>query len=68
MKITMDFQRRWRDLNSRTGCPIYRISSADPSATWVHLQKYRKAEAPPSCVLIVLSYFNKPCEKMQELS
>ena len=30
-------QRRWRDLNPRTGCPAYRISSADPSATWVHL-------------------------------
>ena len=30
-------KRRWRDLNPRTGCPIYRISSADPSATWVHL-------------------------------
>ena len=31
-------KRRWRDLNPRTGYPIYRISSADPSATWVHLQ------------------------------
>ena len=30
-------KRRWRDLNPRTGCPAYRISSADPSATWVHL-------------------------------
>ena len=30
-------KRRWRDLNPRTGYPIYRISSADPSATWVHL-------------------------------
>ena len=30
-------KRRWRDLNPRTGCPVYRISSADPSATWVHL-------------------------------
>ena len=25
------------DLNPRAGCPAYRISSADPSATWVHL-------------------------------
>ncbi len=24
-------------MNSRAGCPTYRISSADPSATWVHL-------------------------------
>ena len=24
-------------MNPRTGCPAYRISSADPSATWVHL-------------------------------
>ena len=31
-------KRRWRDLNPRTGCPAYRISSADPSATWVHLR------------------------------
>ena len=30
-------KRRWRDLNPRTGYPAYRISSADPSATWVHL-------------------------------
>ena len=30
-------KRRWRDLNPRTSCPAYRISSADPSATWVHL-------------------------------
>ena len=31
--------RRWRDLNSRAGeRPTYRISSADPSTTWVHLQ------------------------------
>ncbi len=26
-------------MNSRAGCPTYRISSADPSATWVHLHK-----------------------------
>ena len=33
--------RRWRDLNSRAGeRPTYRISSADPSTTWVHLQIY----------------------------
>ena len=32
-------QRRWRDLNPRAGYPTYRISSADPSATWVHLQQ-----------------------------
>jgi len=25
-------------LNPRAGCPTYRISSADPSATWVHLR------------------------------
>lgn len=31
-------ERRWRDLNPRAGYPTYRISSADPSATWVHLQ------------------------------
>ena len=31
-------KRRWRDLNPRAGCPAYRISSADPSATWVHLR------------------------------
>ena len=31
-------KRRWRDLNSRAGYPTYRISSADPSATWVHLR------------------------------
>ena len=31
--------RRWRDLNSRAGeRPTYRISSADPSTTWVHLR------------------------------
>ena len=34
-------KRRWRDLNPRTGCPAYRISSADPSATWVHLRVNR---------------------------
>ena len=32
-------RRRWRDLNPRAGYPTYRISSADPSATWVHLQE-----------------------------
>ena len=38
-KLTSRFlERRWRDLNPRAGCPTYRISSADPSATWVHLQ------------------------------
>ncbi len=26
-------------MNPRAGYPTYRISSADPSATWVHLQK-----------------------------
>ena len=31
-------------MNSRAGYPTYRISSADPSATWVHLQKYRKTD------------------------
>lgn len=31
------FKRRWRDLNPCAGCPTYRISSADPSTTWVHL-------------------------------
>ena len=25
-------------MNPRAGCPTYRISSADPSATWVHLR------------------------------
>lgn len=30
-------ERRWRDLNPRTGCPACRISSAVPSASWVHL-------------------------------
>ena len=35
-------KRRWRDLNPRTGCPAYRISSADPSATWVHLRMLSK--------------------------
>ena len=30
--------RRWRDLNPRALLHAYRISSADPSATWVHLQ------------------------------
>ena len=30
--------RRWRDSNSRTVLPAYRISSADPSTTWVHLR------------------------------
>ena len=35
--------RRWRDLNSRAGeRPTYRISSADPSTTWVHLQTSNK--------------------------
>ena len=39
IKITVDLWRRWRDLNSCAGeLPTYRISSADPSATWVHLQ------------------------------
>ena len=33
--------RRWRDSNSRAGFePTYRISSADPSTAWVHLQIY----------------------------
>ena len=32
--------RRWRDSNSRTVLPAYRISSADPSTTWVHLRIY----------------------------
>ena len=27
-------------MNPRAGCPAYRISSADPSATWVHLQSH----------------------------
>ena len=32
---------RWRDSNSRAGFePTYRISSADPSTAWVHLQIY----------------------------
>ena len=35
--LLLHWLRRWRDLNSRAGCPTYRISSADPSATWVHL-------------------------------
>ena len=35
-------KRRWRDLNPRAGCPAYRISSADPSATWVHLHTDRE--------------------------
>ena len=30
--------RRWRDLNPRGLLRPYRISSADPSTTWVHLQ------------------------------
>ena len=35
------FWRRWRDSNSRAGFePTYRISSADPSTAWVHLQIY----------------------------
>ena len=29
--------RRWRDLNPRAGCPTYRISNPNPSASWVHL-------------------------------
>ena len=29
-------------MNPRTGCPAYRISSADPSATWVHLHTDRQ--------------------------
>ena len=29
--------RRWRDSNSRALLHAYRISSADPSTTWVHL-------------------------------
>ena len=29
-------------MNPRTGCPAYRISSADPSATWVHLHIKKK--------------------------
>ena len=34
-------------MNSRAGCPTYRISSADPSATWVHLHAilYYRTEA-----------------------
>ena len=27
-------------MNPRAGCPTYRISSADPSTAWVHLQIY----------------------------
>ena len=39
--VTVFFvKRRWRDLNPRAGCPAYRISSADPSTAWVHLQIY----------------------------
>ena len=39
MKI---WQRR-RDLNPRAGCPTYRISSADPSASWVLLRALRRS-------------------------
>lgn len=36
------WQRR-RDLNPRAGCPTYRISSADPSASWVLLRALRRS-------------------------
>ena len=36
------WQRR-RDLNPRAGCPTYRISSADPSASWVLLRVLRRS-------------------------
>ena len=40
--------RRWRDSNSRAGFePTYRISSADPSTAWVHLQIYVISLIPP---------------------
>ena len=35
--------RRRRDLNPRAGYPTYRISSADPSATWVLLRDLRRS-------------------------
>ena len=37
-----EWQRR-RDLNPRAGCPTYRISSADPSASWVLLRALRRS-------------------------
>ena len=36
--MTVILWRRWRDSNSRVLLHTYRISSADPSTTWVHLQ------------------------------
>ena len=38
--VSFLFWRRWRDLNPRAGCPTYRISNPNPSASWVHLQIY----------------------------
>ena len=39
LEVQKCWQRR-RDLNPRAGCPTYRISSADPSATWVLLRAF----------------------------
>ena len=59
-------KRRWRDLNSRAGYPTYRISSADPSATWVHLQKYRKTGKPVFPCKLCVIHFSKCLTKKQE--
>ncbi len=61
-------------MNSRAGCPTYRISSADPSATWVHLHDdwfainrdskihfilYLKFNQDKYCIFIYFIYFPK---------
>ena len=40
-------------MNSCVGYPTYRISSADPSTTWVHLHIY--LDNPAHCLLKVFS-------------
>ena len=45
-------------MNPRAGCPTYRISSADPSATWVHLHIVRCSRLYNNCTFdIILNIF-----------
>ena len=60
VKIAILFWRRERDSNPCPACTGYRISSADPSTTWVSLQllryyneKHLKNQAPKPMLLFV---------------
>lgn len=41
--VIESYWQRREDLNLRAGYPTYRISSADPSATWVLLRDLRRS-------------------------